>query len=321
MPVSKTDNGTLPNLVCVGVEKAGTTLLYDILYDHPDVFVPPRKELFFFSRRWDEGIDWYREFFQGKADHKWCMDITPSYFRADKTLKRIHDTLDDVTILILIRNPVRRAISHYVHGLAHGEVQEDFHTYYEQGHYYFTKYAPRINRLYEIFGRENVIVAIYEDIFQDPDNWLKNKISDLLQIRSLPTPDLNSNPTYFPFYLYSGERELLLEDNEERYRIPPRTMIFSAGEFGSIHRPYSLDRVWDNPDSALVADALFKQQRWTRHFSSRTCRKILDEYFLDDAREVERLTGHDVVDTWKQDCRAITYDFAPPAPRFLVNAG
>ena len=49
----------LPNLVYIGPDKAGSTWLFGLLNRHPDVFMTPAKDLYFFDRYYDKGIEWY----------------------------------------------------------------------------------------------------------------------------------------------------------------------------------------------------------------------------------------------------------------------
>lgn len=54
----------LPNFICIGAYRAGTTWFHSVLSKHPEVFVPSEKELMFFSKYYDRGIDWYQQFFE-----------------------------------------------------------------------------------------------------------------------------------------------------------------------------------------------------------------------------------------------------------------
>jgi len=71
-----------PNFLCIGAQKAGTTLLFDILKQHPDIYLPEAKELHFFDRdeEYDKGIFWYRDAHFKGAEHRKCIgEVTPSY--------------------------------------------------------------------------------------------------------------------------------------------------------------------------------------------------------------------------------------------------
>ncbi len=108
---------TLPNFVCVGAQKAGTTSLYNIIGKHPDVYVPENKEpRFFCTSKYDDpdGMEWYAgQFLQG-AGKKIIADITPGYMNRPHYADRVLSTLGkDIKVLAILRHPAKRAYSQY----------------------------------------------------------------------------------------------------------------------------------------------------------------------------------------------------------------
>jgi len=105
----------LPNLICPGAAKSGTTTLYDLLRQHPDVLMSSKKEANFFVQNYQKGKEWYEKlYFSGWKDEKIIGDITPSYMSFKYVAKRIHDMLGNgIKFIFLLRNPVTRAYSHY----------------------------------------------------------------------------------------------------------------------------------------------------------------------------------------------------------------
>ena len=111
--------------MCVGVPKAGTTSLYHVLKNHPEVWIPKSKETHFFSsHNYDRGRKWYLEHHFKDADFsKSVGEMTPAYLRHPGVPYRIKDTLGDrLKFIVLLRNPVERAWSDYCHA------KEKFHT-------------------------------------------------------------------------------------------------------------------------------------------------------------------------------------------------
>jgi hypothetical protein len=109
---------SLPNFMCLGAAKSGTTTLYDILRQHPDIYVPSFKEPHFFDiiENFINGLQWYEQTYFRQANRKIISDFTPSYFFDDDAPKRIFESLGrDIKFLVIIRNPVDRAYSHYLH--------------------------------------------------------------------------------------------------------------------------------------------------------------------------------------------------------------
>jgi hypothetical protein len=106
----------LPNFLIVGAAKCGTTSLADWLRAHPDVWIPPEKELMFFDR--DDRADdtaWYRACFAGAGDEAAVGEASPTYMTSPKALDRIAALLPGVRVIVMLRQPVDRAYSHYWH--------------------------------------------------------------------------------------------------------------------------------------------------------------------------------------------------------------
>lgn len=107
----------LPNFICPGAQKAGTTTLFEILRQHPQIHIPPCKEVKFFyeSEKYSRGMPWYVDQFHVDTDSiKAVGDMTPEYMFFEEVPGRIHDSLGhDVKFIFCLRNPLQRAYSHY----------------------------------------------------------------------------------------------------------------------------------------------------------------------------------------------------------------
>lgn len=122
----------LPSFLVAGVQKGGTTSLVQYLQEHKQLLQPQRKDVFFFNNltRYDKGTDFYRAFFSLKLQqqianllrgHKTItFDGTPNYFDSPGCPTRIQETLPNVKIILLLRNPVARAYSNYNMALKFG---------------------------------------------------------------------------------------------------------------------------------------------------------------------------------------------------------
>jgi hypothetical protein len=110
----------LPNAICVGAPKCGTTSLYRLLGRHPMVCTATREEPEYFTNddEYSNGTAWYEwRYFRNHVDEPVRIDINPSYLYEPGSLKRIRETLGDVPLIVLLRDPVDRAISHYYHNI------------------------------------------------------------------------------------------------------------------------------------------------------------------------------------------------------------
>ena len=104
------------DFIVIGAQKSGTTSLFRYLRKHPAIFLPPAKEIPFFSEDvyFEHGFEWFLTEFFGSADpnHLWGT-VTPSYMANLDSAKRIHDTIPNVKLVAILRNPIHRAMSHY----------------------------------------------------------------------------------------------------------------------------------------------------------------------------------------------------------------
>ena len=211
---------SLPNFFCLGAAKSGTTTLYDILRQHPEIYIPNFKEPHFFDipENFENGLDWYARNYYKKANKKIIADFTPSYLFDENAPKRIFESLGkDMKFLVIFRNPVDRAYSHYLHSKRDNHEIEIFeealelevsrlkkykdqfdylsylrHSYLQQG-----LYAEMIDRYLQYFSLDNFLFIHFEDEFlKDRDLTIRN-ILDFLKVDNsiLLNTDIRSNPS------------------------------------------------------------------------------------------------------------------------------
>lgn len=113
----------LPDFVVIGARKSGTTWLDGLLRQHPLVHLPATtKELFFFDRYWDRGLGWYSDQFGTPAAGSIVGEVTPTYLHDPQAPDRLHRTLPDVRLAVVLRDPVDRAWSDFLHARRKGDV-------------------------------------------------------------------------------------------------------------------------------------------------------------------------------------------------------
>jgi hypothetical protein len=190
--------GAFPNFFVIGAAKAATTSLYQYLKQHPEIYVPQEKEPHFFSEAasaWslatvglsfsDEGA--YRALFKDVLDQKAIGEFSVSYLWDKDTPHRLKQAAPDARIVVSLRDPVNRAFSHYMMDLREGfqtnphfleALQQDFaqeekgwgvsHLYVELG-----LYCDQLQRYFDVFGRDRVLVLFAEDLHRNPVAELK----------------------------------------------------------------------------------------------------------------------------------------------------
>nr|XP_029480325.1 heparan sulfate glucosamine 3-O-sulfotransferase 4-like [Oncorhynchus nerka] len=107
----------LPQAIIIGVKKGGTRALLEALRVHPDIRAVGN-EPHFFDRNYEKGLDWYRDLMPSTLEGQITMEKTPSYFVTSHAPKRIHTMARDIKLIIVVRNPVTRAISDYTQTLS-----------------------------------------------------------------------------------------------------------------------------------------------------------------------------------------------------------
>ncbi|XP_039205565.1 heparan sulfate glucosamine 3-O-sulfotransferase 4-like [Crotalus tigris] len=107
----------LPQALIIGVKKGGTRALLEALRAHPDVRAVGT-EPHFFDRNYGHGLDWYRELMPRTLEGQLTMEKTPSYFVTGEAPGRIHAMAKDTKLIVVVRDPVTRAVSDYTQTLS-----------------------------------------------------------------------------------------------------------------------------------------------------------------------------------------------------------
>ncbi len=188
----------------VGAMKAGTTALYKYLSEHPEISPARRKELHYFDWNFHLPRRW---FFEQLGDGRVTGEASPFYLYHPWVPARIKQVVPKAKIIIVLRDPVERAISHYSHSYRMGEEElelvdalgneslrlaglsnrEDFdareglgaqvgHSYMSRG-----KYWAQIDRYQRLFPAENLLIVKSEQLFDD-ECLVKQKILRFLGV-------------------------------------------------------------------------------------------------------------------------------------------
>jgi len=185
-----------PNLFIVGAPKAGTTFLYEKLKSHPELFFPKIKELNYFS--FDElmSLSYYKDykikdvkkylnFYKKNTSQKYLIDPSVSYFSFSNVPNKIHDFNPNSKIVIILRNPIKRAFSHHQMDVRMGYSKLDIKSYISLGkkdphfiqYIQNSLYFENISAFLKVFKRENICILMLEEIELDI-----NKLFSFLEI-------------------------------------------------------------------------------------------------------------------------------------------
>lgn len=182
----------LPNFMIVGAPKAGTTSLCYYLAQHPEVFMSNPKEVNFFSyeelRRQNlyyndfkiENLNEYKKLFSQAKGKKAIGEASVSYLFYPKTPQKIKEVISDAKIIILLREPISRAYSHYLMDYRLGYVNFSFDDvvfkrkedknidlFYQQ-YISLGLYYKQVKRYVDTFGKDRVKIYFQDDFKNDP---------------------------------------------------------------------------------------------------------------------------------------------------------
>ena len=214
----------LPNFLIIGAARSGTTSLYEYLSKHPSIIPGIGKEVYFFDKQFSKGINWYKSFFptklsmsrtQNKLQSK-CLtgEATPRYLHYPHAPKRIFSMLPNVKLIVLLRNPIDRAYSHYQMEVDSGheklsfedaisneeekitndmkkmESDENFYSvnFYRKSYTTRGIYVTQLERWFKYFPIEQFMILKSEDLYSNPSKIYKQ----VLDFLDLPKHELNS---------------------------------------------------------------------------------------------------------------------------------
>ena len=175
----------LPSFVIPGAQKSGTTTLHDVLGQHPAVWVSEPKELHFFDQHRDRGLEWYANQFTPGSQHAAWGESTPFYLYNDSVREDMARSLPDTRFIVILREPVARAYSHYWFSRSKGlEALPTFadavdaeparlagrrggqpakFSYLDRGHY-----LRQLQSLEGLVGRARLLIHLLDDLHDDP---------------------------------------------------------------------------------------------------------------------------------------------------------
>ncbi|MGC9502458.1 tetratricopeptide repeat protein [Baaleninema sp.] len=123
-----------PDFIVIGAQKCGTTSLYYYLNEHPNLFLSLNKEIHFWSINYDKGLDWYLAHFPPVPESEYLLtgEASPTYLDFPEAAERLAREFPKMKLIVLLRNPADRAISHYYHWVRLGKEERSLTTAIEQ---------------------------------------------------------------------------------------------------------------------------------------------------------------------------------------------
>jgi len=197
------------NFLIAGTQKGGTTALHSYLEEHPETCMADQKEVHYFDTEDNfnqEIVSYskYHESFKPKSNHKLLGEATPIYMYWKEAPKRIHEYNPEIKIILILRNPIDRAYSHWnmermknADSLSFSDairsetqrceealpLQHRVYSYIDRGHY-----LEQLERIWKYFPKNQVLIIKSEKLKENPNEVLR-EITDFLQISPFKTHD------------------------------------------------------------------------------------------------------------------------------------
>ena len=186
---------TLPNFLIIGAPRCGTTWMHRNLRQHPEIYMPLRKELHFFDRDYARGLAYYSKFFAAHRRESAVGEATPSYLNKPFLASRIRQDLPGVRLIASLRNPVDRLYSRYWNGKLNRPHQASwaFEDMLRRAPDVFEveSYYDHLVRYYDVFPAEALLVLIFDDLLSEPAAFIR-RIYEFLGVLADFTPRLMS---------------------------------------------------------------------------------------------------------------------------------
>ena len=252
----------LPDFVIIGAQKSGTTSLYNFIIRHPTIAPASRKELDYFSMQYYLGELWYRSNFPTslsrhhhykKTGQKLLSgEASPSYLFYPRVSGRMRENLPDAKLIVILRNPVDRAYSHYQHTLRQNnetlsfekaiELEEERCTGvreqmikdpdfvsndYRRYSYLSTGvYADHLKHWFKHYDRKQFLILTAEDLRKNTQRTM-DQVFNFLEVPSFQMGDLRDENVGSYEKMDEGMRKFLVEyfkpHNDRLYKLLQRS--------------------------------------------------------------------------------------------------
>src|SRR5436190_13204102 len=169
----------LPNLIVIGGLKCGTTSFHHYLGLHPEIQMSKPKELSFFisELNWGLGLDWYASRFDRRIAVR--GESSPHYTNLPRftgVASRLHECCPDARLIYLVRDPIERLLSHWVHACGSGyETREMVPTLANPESPYIcrSKYWMQLQPFLELFDRSQIEILTQEEMRSEREETMR----------------------------------------------------------------------------------------------------------------------------------------------------
>ena len=301
----------LPNFLVVGAAKSGTTSLYHYLKQHPDIYLNEEvKESRFFTymdylgatlcagpgdadeARYPKTVEEYKKLFSAENQQA-IGEISPDYlYYHEWVIPNIKKVLGDIKIIIILRNPVERAFSSYMHLIAAGRETLDFSQALAQeekrvkDRYWFIWHYQQAGLYYKqvedfLHNFTNVKIVLFDDLIEKPATLYKD-LCDFIGVQSTYIPDLSKK------YNVSGKpkneviNRFLKQNRRAKFFLKPIVDSLGMGSLARKSVKYFIEVNDNNMEKSVMDESI---------------RSNLNKYYAKDILNLQNVADCDL-STW-----------------------
>ena len=169
-----------PDFIIIGAMKCATSSLHEQLALQPNFFMSTLKEPNFFSNdeEYNKGLDAYLTHFQDAQLTDFCGESSTHYSKLPTyplTIKRLQKTLPDAKFIYVMRHPIKRLVSQYIHEWSQRIIEVDINTAVKQYPELidYSRYTMQLQPYFDTFGAERVLPVFFEHLFTHQQDELE----------------------------------------------------------------------------------------------------------------------------------------------------
>lgn len=275
-------NKLIPNFLVIGPGKSGTTWIYNLLKNHPDICVSSSKETLYFENYYHKGSDWYFKFFKHCKESKVVGEVSNTYIFSSLAAKRIWEFNPKIKLISCLRNPIYRTFSHYLFLLRNTEVNGTFEEVLEKRKDLLERgmYSKHLFKYLKYFPREQILILLFEDLIDNPKKFAKKLFNFL-----------NVNDDFYP----ENTGKKALGASKPRIKFMAKLIKKGAQLARDIGYPDIVTKFKISP-----LPKLFYKQYSNNNYPQMctTTREKLKEYFYYDVKKTSEIAGRDLIILW-----------------------
>ncbi len=275
------------DFMIIGAMKSGTTTLGQILSMHPEICFSREKEPHYFSKssNWEKNIEEYKTLYN-PTKNQICGEASTTYTCYPEFNKDIWQVLYDfnpkLKLIYIMRDPIERIISHYMHNYLRGYTSESFEKIvFKQSTYINrTRYYLQIKPYIQLFGQEQVLLLTFEEFIANKKIIL-NKIANFLEIDATKFGNFNN--------IHANKSVGSTKNNVKVEKIGKNPFVKNI-------KPL-LPKILIQTTKDVLFDFTRRNLNEKPHVSE-TVKKVIYDLLILDMLEIEKLMGRKITE-WK----------------------